>query len=52
MLRGTSYRDTDRRSADSGTRHLSKFHNDDVMKERGFDVSDVISGILQMPTKE
>lgn len=32
--------------ADSGVRHLSKFHNDDAMKKRGLHVSDDISDIL------
>lgn len=33
-------------SADSGTRHLSKFHNDAVMEQRGLNVSEDISDIL------
>ncbi|KOS15029.1 cysteine synthase [Malassezia pachydermatis] len=33
--------------ADSGTRHLSKFQNDDVMQARGLRVDDDISDILQ-----
>lgn len=33
--------------ADSGSRHLSKFQNDEAMEKRGFHVSDDISDILR-----